>query len=158
VAAGWLGAGAVAAAMGQAGARSPLLAAFADPAALVGALALYVLAFAFYGAVTIALSARARDSADAQNLARPMFAVLLAAFFASLATAGGARGLDGLIFLPPFAPFLLILRPAAGWTAAMALALLGASTPAAAWLAARAIGLDARRPSLKLRPSLNEDA
>jgi ABC-2 type transport system permease protein len=142
VTASWLGAGAIAAAAGRPGAALPLLAAFSEPAALAGAVALYVLAFAFYGSVTVALGARARDSADAQNLARPMFAVLLVVFFVAMASAGGARGFDGLVFLPPFTPFLLIMRPASGWAEAAAIAILAAATPVAAWLAARSIGLD----------------
>ncbi len=45
----------------------------------------------------------ARDTAAAQNLSRPMFAVLLAAFFAALAAARGGGGqLAWLVYVAPF--------------------------------------------------------
>jgi ABC-type Na+ efflux pump permease subunit len=138
VAAIWLAAGACA----GGGARIPLLAAFADPATLARALGLYALGFTFYGLVTVAIGARARDSADAQNLARPMFAVLLVVFFATLAAASGARGLDGLVFLPPFTPFMLLMRPAGALVEGAALAILAVGTAAAAWLAATSVGFE----------------
>ena len=83
----------------------------ADPRALARALAIYVLAYGFYGLVTVGVGASARDSAAAQNLSRPMFAVLLAAFFAALAGVSGAAGrLDWLLYVPPFTPFMLLLK------------------------------------------------
>jgi ABC-2 type transport system permease protein len=141
VAASWLAAGACA----GGGAQVPLLAAFADPAMLVKAAGLYSLGFAFYGLVTVAIGARARDSADAQNLARPMFAVLLMVFFATLAAAGGAHGLDGLVFFPPFTPFMLLMRPTGALVQGAALAILVGATAAAAWLAAAAVGFEQTR-------------
>ena len=146
VASAWVAAGAAAASgAGGAGLRGVLLAAFADPLTLLGGLGLYVLAFAFYGLTTVAIGARARDNADAQNLARPMFAVLLAVFFAALAAAAGTRGLDGLVFVPPFTPFMLLMRPPGPAAQAAALALLTAATAAAGWLAVRASTLEAPR-------------
>ena len=73
---------------------------------------IYALGYAFYGSLTIALGAIARDSAAAQNLSRPMFVVLLAAFFVALfSVTTGQTGLASwLVYLPPFAPFLLLLQ------------------------------------------------
>lgn len=106
----WMGAAALLAplAPGAGGIAAALLKGLADPAMLARAGLIYVLAFAFYGLVTIGLGARARDSAAAQNLSRPMFAVLLAAFFAAMAAAGGAPGLAWMTYAPPFAPFMLL--------------------------------------------------
>jgi ABC-2 type transport system permease protein len=82
------------------------------PIMLLRAAVLYVLAFGFYGFVTVAVGATARDSASAQNLSRPMFAVLLAVFFAALAAASGAASkLAWLAYVPPFTPFMLLLEP-----------------------------------------------
>jgi hypothetical protein len=148
----WVGAGVAAAGAGN-GLSAALLASFADPATVLGALGLYGLAFAFYGLATVAIGARARDNADAQNLARPLFAVLLAVFFAALAEAGGAHGLDSLVYLPPFTPFMLLMRPAEAAQQSLAIGLLALSTIAAGVLAARATSLDAPRRRRPLRPA-----
>jgi len=108
-----------------------------QPALLARAGVIYLLAFAFYGLVTVAVGAGARDTAAAQNLSRPMFTVLLAAFFAALAAAGGAGNLGFLTYLPPFTPFMLLLQapgemPLAGQLAAVAL-LAAAAVGAARW-------------------------
>ena len=80
------------------------------PALLGQAAGAYILGFGFYGLVTIAVGATARDVSAAQNLSRPMFAVLLAGFFAALAIwTGAGAGLAWLAYLPPFSPFILIL-------------------------------------------------
>lgn len=69
-------------------------------------------AVAFYGLLAIGIGGRARDISDAQNLARPLFALLLIAFFASLISALGDAGtLPWLGYAPPFSPFLLLLHP-----------------------------------------------
>jgi ABC-2 type transport system permease protein len=113
VLAAWLGAGAVAAAAVGSGPLGALLAGLASPAMLAKAAVVYLVAFAMYGSATVSLSAMARDVAAAQNLSRPMFALLLMAFFASLAAAmGAASGLKWLVWAPPFTPFMLLLQPA----------------------------------------------
>ena len=85
-----------------------LLAGFTQPLALIRIGAIYVCAFSFYGAATVALGATARDSASAQNVVRPMFVLLLAGFFVALSAGEGA--LPWLTYLPPFTPFLLLVN------------------------------------------------
>lgn len=121
----------------------------AQPADLLRAGGIYILAFAFYGFVTVAIGARARDNADAQNLARPMFAVLLAVFFAALFSTGGARGLDWLLYVPPFTPFMLLLGSHGPQAQVAALSGLGLGTTIAAMLAVQALKLDFEAPSLR---------
>lgn len=136
----WLAAPAAAALLAP-GPAASVLAAFADPMLLARAAAIYLLAFGFYGFLTVAVGVMARDSADAQNLARPMFAVLLVAFFATMAAAGeaGAR-LAWLTFVPPFTPFMLLVRPPASPGAeALALLELAVATAAAALVAAQVL-------------------
>jgi hypothetical protein len=124
---------------------------------LARAAIIYPLAFAFYGLVTVAVGAAARDTAAAQNLSRPMFTVLLAAFFAALAAAGGAGNLGFLTFLPPFTPFMLLLQapgemPLAGQLAAvvlLALAALGAARWAVSSVRLTATSAPKRRNSLR---------
>lgn len=89
---------------------SSVLAALAAPDRLVHAAVVYLLAYAFYGSVTVALGAMARDSASAQNLSRPMFITLLLAFFAGLAAAmGNAVSLHWLLYIPFFTPFMMLV-------------------------------------------------
>ena len=140
----WMGAAAGLAALAPsslaAGARP--FAGLADVTLLGQAVLIYVLTFTMYGAVTVALGAAARDSASAQNLSRPMFAVLLIAFFAALAAGLGARSsLAWLTWAPPFTPFMLLLRGAelsAGAQLA-ACAILVTSATGAVVVAARSI-------------------
>ena len=115
---------------------------------------IYLAAFAFYGLTTVAIGARARDNADAQNLARPMFGVLLAVFFTALALAGGgAHNLAWLVFIPPFTPFVLLTQPQGPGVEFAALSVLAAATAAAAWAAVRAVTLDAKTSSnRRIRP------
>jgi ABC-2 type transport system permease protein len=117
----------------------------ADPALLLRAAAVYVAAFAFYGLTTVAVGAAARDAAAAQNLSRPMFTVLLAAFFAALAAVGGGAGqLAWLVYVPPFAPFMLLLEPPGTYslsTEVVALVLMGVATMIACWMAVRGLQL-----------------
>jgi ABC-type Na+ efflux pump permease subunit len=134
---------------GSRGMVAAVLHGLAQPADLLRAGAIYLLAFAFYGFVTVAIGARARDNADAQNLARPMFAVLLAVFFAALFSTGGARGLDWLLYAPPFTPFMLLLTPHGLQTELAALSGLGVGTAVAALLAVEALRVDFRAPSLR---------
>jgi ABC-2 type transport system permease protein len=143
----WLGAAGVLSALIPAGAgvTAALGASLGNPAALARAALVYVLAFGFYGLVTVALGAGARDSAQAQNLSRPMFAVLLAAFFAALAAAGGAsKALSWLLYAPPFTPFMLLLAPPGSLGAAaevVALCLLCAAMLIAGKIAVRRLDL-----------------
>ncbi len=117
-----------------------ILAALADPLLLLKAVGLYGLAFGLFGMITIAVGSVATDAAGAQNQSRPMFAVLLAVFFVSMATAfGGAGGLHWLVYVPPFTPFMLLLNPADAMTQAAATMLLILVTVAAAFWAARGL-------------------
>jgi len=130
----WLGSAALLAGVATKGAGfgALVLGEFADPIPLARGGLIYVLAFAFYGLLTMALGSAARDTVQAQNLSRPMFAVLLAAFFAALAsTAGASRALDWLVYLPPFAPFLLLLKAPGDLSAGSQVIALGLLTLAA---------------------------
>ena len=93
----------------QDGLVSAILTALAQPLELLRDTAIYVCAFAFYGAATVALGAMARDSASAQNAVRPMFVLLLAAFFIALASPARSDAWSWLIYLPPLTPFLLLV-------------------------------------------------
>jgi ABC-2 type transport system permease protein len=107
---GWLGSIAVLSLLLPPGASlvPAILAKLTEPAALMRDALIYICAFAFYGAVTMALGAMARDSATAQNMVRPMFVMLLVVFFVAL-SAGKSASLSWLIWLPPFTPFLLLV-------------------------------------------------
>lgn len=111
VLAAWLGPlAALASFAPKRGLLSAILAALAAPDRLAYAAVVYLLAYAFYGSVTVALGAMARDSASAQNLSRPMFIMLLLAFFAGLAAAmGNAVSLHWLLYIPLFAPFMMLV-------------------------------------------------
>lgn len=122
---------------------SGLLRSAADPLLLAHAALVYVLGFAFYGFTTVAIGGLARDNADAQNLARPMFAVLLAVFFAAFAAAGGGQ-LDWLVYVPPFTPFMLLMHPHSLLVEMIALGQLAAATALAAWMSVSALTLSAR--------------
>ena len=107
---------------------------------LARAAVIYVLAFVFYGLVTVGIGAMARDSATAQSLSRPMFTVLLVVFFVALGGISGAAGtFHWLIYVPPFTPFLLLLWDPSQISAAtesVALCLMLVSIAIAGWLAA----------------------
>jgi len=130
-----------------------LLQATGDPLLLGRAGLIYLLAYAFYGLLTVAIGALARDSASAQNLARPMFLVLLVAFFVALSSAGGEKnGLAWLLYVPPFSPFILLMQPASLATEIAACILLLVSAGTAGWVATFLLqgvlgrSLTARRP------------
>jgi ABC-type Na+ efflux pump permease subunit len=112
--AGWLGSAAAFSFFlpPEAGLVPAILAKLAEPFTLLRDGLIYICAFAFYGSATVALGAMARDSAAAQNAVRPMFVLLLAGFFAALAAAKSAS-LSWLIWLPPFTPFLLLVKSSA---------------------------------------------
>lgn len=153
VLAAWLGSTAALApfAPSTGGFAGTLIKGLGDPLLLLRAAVIYVAAFAFYGLVTVAVGAVARDTAAAQNLSRPMFAVLLAAFFAALAAAGGSAGqLAWLVYVAPFTPFMLLLEPPGTyglWTELIALGLMGAGTVVACRFAIRGLQLSSGGPS-----------
>jgi ABC-2 type transport system permease protein len=146
----WLGSAAVAAAFtpAGAGAMAAIVRSAGDPLSLARALAIYLLAFAFYGLATVALGAMARDSASAQNLSRPMFLILLAAFFVAMASAGASGpALAWLAYVPPFTPFVLLMQPGSLAGDLPGIGVLAIATGVAGWLAVflveRAFGLSA---------------
>jgi len=149
VLAAWLSAGALLAPLAPSanGLGAALVQELGAPAALVRAALIYILAYGFYSLVTVAIAAGARDSVQAQNLSRPMFAVLLAAFFAALfASAGAGAALGWLLYVPPFAPFMLLLAPSTSWgQEALAIVLLAAWTLVAGRLAAGRLSLSQGR-------------
>jgi ABC-2 type transport system permease protein len=137
----WLGSAAALAPLtpGAGGLIALVLRGMAQPGLILRAGLIYLLAYAFYGLVTVAVGAAARDTAGAQTLSRPMFAVLLAAFFAALTAAAGGAGarLAWLVYAPPFTPFMLLLRapgeiPLGQQLAALTLLALAAAA-AAVW-------------------------
>lgn len=145
----WLAAPTVASLMG-AGPNLGALSAFADPLVLLRGAVIYLLAFGFYGFLTVAVGVMARDSADAQNLARPMFAVLLVAFFTTMAAAGRAgEGMAWLTFLPPFTPFMLLVRPAAPVVELVAIAELLVATVLAGWCASEVLRKGVSPPRIR---------
>ena len=107
----WLGSSAMLSRVApQSGLAPTVIAELGRPQLLLRAAAIYCLAYAFYGSITVALGAMARDSASAQNLARPMFAALVIAFFVALASAmDGTPEQSLLLYVPVFTPFLLLL-------------------------------------------------
>lgn len=124
-----------------------VFAGLAEPAVLLRAAIVYLLAYAFYGSLTVGIGAAARDAAAAQNLSRPMFAVLLAVYFVALSGVTGG-GLSWLLYVPPFTPFVLLLRPPADVSSisqATALGLLVTATAAVTWLAIGRLTLSGTR-------------
>lgn len=116
-----------------------VLAGLSNPAMLVRDVAIYVCAYLFYGAATVMLGTLARDSASAQNAARPMFVLLLAGFFAALLSVGEVGG-SWLTYVLPVTPFLLLIQPSqsvAGPTQVFLLGLLLFSSFGMIFLAAR---------------------
>lgn len=104
--------------------KGPVMAtaSLSNPLYLLRESAIYISAFAFYGSVTVALAALARDSAAAQNLARPMFALLLIGFLIALSSVRGSSTLGSwLIYVPFFAPFLLLALPSVAASVQVAL-------------------------------------
>jgi ABC-type Na+ efflux pump permease subunit len=126
---------------------------------MVQAAGVYVLTYVMYGSVTIALGARAQDVASAQNLSRPMFGVLLVAFFAALASAmGAAASLGWLIWAPPLTPFMLLLTPNAGLSVSArlaALALTALTALGCGALAARSLSAPSAKAVRRSSPQSN---
>jgi ABC-2 type transport system permease protein len=91
---------------------STIMGGISDAATLARDAAIYICAFLFYGAMTVALGAMARDSASAQNAARPMFLLLLAVFLVALsAFTNHSSAMSWLAWIPPLTPFLLLTDP-----------------------------------------------
>jgi ABC-type Na+ efflux pump permease subunit len=145
----WLGSAAVASfwmspADGIAGAVFVKIAAASN---IARAALVYILAFAFYGLITVAIGAMARDSATAQILSRPLFAVLLVVFFVTLRGTFGAAGEHWLIYVPVFTPFLLLLSDPNQMSVATqlgAICVMLASIAVAGWLATGRLTVSAR--------------
>jgi len=98
----------------KAGLAPSIIAEVTRPTLLARAAVIYALAYAFYGSITVALGALARDTASAQNLARPMFILLMVVFFIALALAleSASASPSWLLYVPPLTPFLLLVYPA----------------------------------------------
>jgi len=147
VLAAWLGSAAMLGNVGPAVAsqtHSTIFGLLAQPAALMRAVILYVLAYAFYGLLTIGLGAGARDSAVAQNLSRPVFALLLISFFLPLmGVSASANTLYWLRFLPPFTPFILLLDAHPGFAASdiLPLGLLSGAILVGAYVSVRRLSI-----------------
>ena len=153
----WLGSAIGFAVLGsaRAGLAQSLFSSLAAPAMLIRAVAIYLSAYIFYGLVTIALGSEARDAAAAQNMSRPMFVVLLMAFSVALATVSGtASGLAWLLYVPPFTPFVLLLRvPGEVSTLSLigAMSLMLVSTVGAGWLALSRLTLRSEKANSRTR-------
>ena len=140
----WLVSGLVATAFapGASGIVGVLLQQIGRPELLLEAIPVYILGYLFFGSITIAVGAVASDGPDAQNLSRPMFAVLLAAFFVALAATGNAgASLSWLIYIPPFTPFMLLLTQPSPIEMAASLSLLALGTAISAYIAVNAFSL-----------------
>ena len=126
------------------GALANILAGFSNPLMLARDALIYVCAFAFYGAATVMFGALARDSASAQNLARPIFVLLLAVFFAALASTAQPGAWPWLVYVPPFTPFLLLVKSYESVAVMTQLALLGGLLMASlvfVWFSARLLSI-----------------
>ncbi len=148
VLASWIGSATIAgsAAPGGAHLMRSLFADLANPAAIAGAVGVYLLAYVLYGLAVVAVGAAAQDTAAAQNWSRPIFAVLLAVFFTSLAAASGAEGVGWLTFAPPFTPFLLLLTQPSPWIALAGAALVAVTAAAAGSLAVHGLQIAPAQP------------
>jgi ABC-2 type transport system permease protein len=164
VVATWLAAPAAVAtfAPSAAGSLAGVLQAFTEPLMLARAAVIYLLTFGFYGFLTVMVGALARDSADAQNLARPMFAVLLVSLFVAMTAASGGATFDWLIYVPVFTPFLLLASRPAGAVEVFVTLELVAATALAAWGAGQIVRRSVspmtfrlRRPS-RQRPAVSD--
>lgn len=136
----WIGTGAGLAALAaqRGGLVAAILGGLSQPADIAKAGACFVLAYLAYGLTTVAIGSTAGDTAAAQNMSRPLFAVLMVVFLAVTASAGGDHGpLDWLVYLPPFTPFLLITGDYSWWQQACAVGLYLAATLAAGVAAKR---------------------
>lgn len=134
---------------GAGGPLAGLLQVFAEPVTLLRAAVIYLLAFGFFGFLTVMVGAMARDSADAQNLARPMFAVLLVAFFVAMTAAKGGEKFAWLVYVPPFTPFMLLVAPASAAVEVFSLLQLLLATVLAAWGAAEVLRRSVSAPGLR---------
>lgn len=154
----WLAAPAAMAVLAPGGPTAGLLQAFADPLMLLRAGVIYLLAFGFYGFVTVMVGALARDSADAQNLARPMFAVLLVALFTAMTAAGGGAKFTWLVYLPPFTPFMLLVAPKSAAVEVFAIVQLLLATVLAAWGAGEVLRRSVSAPKIRWPKAIRRKA
>jgi len=116
------------------------------PVLLLRTAVIYGLAYAFYGSITVAVGALARDSASAQNLSRPMFILLMAAFFIALAQAMAPLASPSwLLYVPPLTPFLLLIYPASALPWMMQTGLFGLMVVSSVFAARFAAGRFALR-------------
>lgn len=146
VLASWLGGAAVMAATPLA-MESGLLSGLSGAGPSLYAVAIYLVSFLMYGSALICVGAAAADLPSAQNLARPVFGLLLVIFFAALAaTMGLDVGGHWLVWLPPFTPFMLLLSPHAlpAWQEALAWILMAATTAGVTLAASRALLISPR--------------
>lgn len=114
----------------------------ADPVHLGLAGAVYVMAFLMYGAALLGLSALAKDMPSAQNASRPVFGLLLLAFFAAMGMIADAAKYGWLLWAPPLTPFVLLMQESATlgpWKVAGALALMAATSAVVFAFAARSV-------------------
>jgi ABC-type Na+ efflux pump permease subunit len=124
----WIGSSeALALLVPKAGLASSIITEVTRPVLLLRAAVIYCVAYAFYGSATVAAGALARDSASAQNLSRPMFILLMAAFFIALAQAADSASAlpSWLLYVPPLTPFLLLIYPASALSWSVQLGLFG---------------------------------
>ena len=145
----WLGSAAASLAFlpPQPGLVGAVLRDLAQPLNLLRDGLIYVCAFAFYGAATLVLGCVARDSASAQNLARPLFLVLVAAFFVALGALQNSGFPSWSVYVPPFTPFLLLVNSAkdvAVMSQAILLAVMIVAAAAMMLLAARFLSVAPR--------------
>jgi ABC-2 type transport system permease protein len=133
----WLASSMLSAAIApQTGFTAAVMSPLTTPFLLLRAGVIFLLAYAFYGSITITLGAMARDSASAQNLSRPMFMVLVAAFFVAWAVGmGGMTSSHWLFYVPTFTPFLLLLTPAGAIPPLVQLLMLGVMAVASCLIA-----------------------
>lgn len=107
-------------------------------------LALYLLGFLLYASLMVAVGSACNTLKEAQNLLAPVMSLLTISLFFLLAVGREPHGTLArvLSLLPPFTPFLMMMRaaatpPAPAWETALSLVLLGISAWVAMRLAAR---------------------
>jgi ABC-2 type transport system permease protein len=106
--------------------------------------ALYILGFLLYASLMVAVGSACNTLKEAQNLLAPVMSLLTISLFFLIAVGREPQGTLArvLSLIPPFTPFLMMMRaaatpPAPAWETALALALLAASAWVAMRLAAR---------------------
>jgi len=107
-------------------------------------LALYLLGFLLYASLMVAVGSACNTLKEAQNLLAPVMSLLTISLFFLLAVGREPHGTLARVlgFIPPFTPFLMMMRataspPAPTWEIVLSLVLLAASAWFAMRLAAR---------------------